>query len=1460
MKSKEEKAIEFQLKDLDTSLFEGSDKIIKVKVEVGSGAYEDLIVFDDGVMLECTMAWNTGSFEYDIPAKELIKILKTTPVDKICSADLADYDKELIKVTDGDLECKKVNDIEIENEKEIIESLKGTSYEITSADEDDLYTLIADQMNDLYSRGDISDSEYAFHGLFSMEFFDEELGDLYVDWHYEKKLIKDANSLLHNENYEKAISVYKDYMAFKFNKSLDEVFGGNKFNEESLKDLKQIAKGFARCFEELDDYENAATNYKLLIPHTPDSSYNYAHLAYCCLKLKHYEDSEKYFNKAIEINSSNIWAISWYADTLIEQNKINEGIEVLNEGIKNNPTQPSEQMSIFWLYRTRGDALYTLEKWGDSIESYLKASKIDSSNAFTFLRLGFAYFNTEKYEESYNSFELCQEKNSDYKDASIYYHKGECKRNLKNYESAIEQFDFSINKNSEEFTPWAYKMKGNCFLELNDFSNAVDSFNKGHKDKWTYQNLGKAHYGLAKYEPALENFKKVIEMDPKYKWAYHGAGDCLFQMEEYDEALTTYESLIERDEYYYFNSDTYHILVNMSLLYHFKGEFEKANGVYKLDNGYATRKDGLWWHYCKKLSELGKKGDLFTSPKNIKLVDDKTIRAIDDKVLLSKIFYSRGSNDIYYYSGENQGKLKFDLMISDLDKAVELGLDDPEVYFVRASCISGLFHDPPYTNARPDNICEKDKSLINIDRAIQDLKKYLQIENVVKGHILLINCFSKNNDLKGLGAACKNAVSKFPSDDYLWSKIGRAWKDNKDYKKSLEAYKKAAELDPDYAFSFKALGEAYLDVGDSKNAIKAFKKAESLGDDNELFNWCLSKAYLLDNQLDLAHSEINKSIASYSGDKNYFIQYAKVCGEIYKGRYPLMGELMLEYIEKTSPQNGRNEENKKKHKDFLSLCDSFNATHCNGSGLIVVPEDKKHALNGWSGDSCLNELFEIWEHFKESDIKEFIEHGSYKTKYHLSRNKSLNKEQILMLLESGSFTVLENAASNKLVDLEDIKNIVNGDDESYSYSYKLLGVLSNPNVDAKTIEGLKDNKYGWVRKKACSIIKNYDKIDLNDKYKVLGLLENKTVDSKTKTMLQKALSSLETVLYKMNFNTSHVTVCEYVFGEHSLDEIAPKIADSISNEDDGWSYYCSNNWYEFGESEYGLDDTSIEFVFDMGDGNPETTSLYFGNRKEDFDPFVGVDPGGFIHQAYSTEVGEYAFDSFDLEFELRPEGLSFETTDRELLISGIDYTHPGGEDDNYSSGELVNTRTKGTDIYLSYKTHGGTEDVYYDDILEHVDCDKDKITEVSIKKYFEFVLTEPKNNEADEKKSKKQDIKKIISNIDMGVLGEIMGDKAESIEYSDHNIVVFNIEAEDLEGGAFEKMEEIGSVEYGDWNMLGEIVSEEEVNKIKKDFAEDLKNAKENDETEIDDYSQIYMSFLYCEGVYVWSASTAPIG
>ena len=69
----------------------------------------------------------------------------------------------------------------------------------------------------------------------------------------------------------------------------------------------------------------------------------------------------------------------------------------------------------------------------------------------------------------------------------------------------------------------------------------------------------------------------------------------------------------------------------------------------------------------------------------------------------------------------------------------------------------------------------------------------------------------------------------------------------------------------------------------------------------------------------------------------------------------------------------------------------------------------------------------------------------------------------------------------------------------------------------------------------------------------------------------------------------------------------------------------------------------------------------------------------------------------------------------------------------------------------------------------------------------------------------------------------------------------------------FEKMEEIGSVEYGDWNMLGGIVSDDEVTRIKEYFTNDLKRLKEDEGNEVDDCSQLYMSVLYCKSIYVWS-------
>ena len=118
------------------------------------------------------------------------------------------------------------------------------------------------------------------------------------------------------------------------------------------------------------------------------------------------------------------------------------------------------------------------------------------------------------------------------------------------------------------------------------------------------------------------------------------------------------------------------------------------------------------------------------------------------------------------------------------------------------------------------------------------------------------------------------------------------------------------------------------------------------------------------------------------------------------------------------------------------------------------------------------------------------------------------------------------------------------------------------------------------------------------------------------------------------------------------------------------------------------------------------------------------------------------------------------------------------------------------------------------------------------------------------------EINDILNEIDQIELGEILMNKAESILWTDSNIIVLKIDYDDLKSENFENMQEIGSVEYGDWESLKSFVSESEVERIKNQFDEDLNHLKEDEDSEIDDCLQIYTSVLYCDGEFVWSGMT----
>lgn len=96
---------------------------------------------------------------------------------------------------------------------------------------------------------------------------------------------------------------------------------------------------------------------------------------------------------------------------------------------------------------------------------------------------------------------------------------------------------------------------------------------------------------MKKYNLALKNYEKALELDDKYKEAYGGRGDLYLEIEEYEKALENYKKVLKIDsgmtEVYnnigviYFNQKQY-----SNALEEFNKSIEFGNKISYLNRGY----------------------------------------------------------------------------------------------------------------------------------------------------------------------------------------------------------------------------------------------------------------------------------------------------------------------------------------------------------------------------------------------------------------------------------------------------------------------------------------------------------------------------------------------------------------------------------------------------------------------------------------------------------------------------------------------------------------------------------------------------------------------------------------------------------------------------------------------------------------------------------------------------------
>ena len=368
--------------------------------------------------------------------------------------------------------------------------------------------------------------------------------------------------------------------------------------------------------------------------------------------------------------------------------------------------------------------------------------------------------------------------------------------NDKNYEEAVKCYDEIIKidsafKDAYNNRGLSYKNLGRYEEAITDFTKAIEidiKVNTNPTYKEAYNNRGNLYNNLGRYEEAVLDFDKVIELNtnPTFKEVYNNRGFSYAKLEKYEEAVSDYTKAIEIDDKYI---EAYN---NRGISFAHLGDNEKA------------------------------------------IIDFNMAIEIDIKVNTNPTYKEAYNNrGVSYYNLRD-----FNRAISDFDKVIEI--DDKYIEAYNNRGVS-------YYDLR-DN-----------DKAMSDYTKAIEIDIKVNTNPTYKEAYNNRGNFYANLGKYEEAIIDFDKaieidDDYkeAYNNRGVSYYDLRDNDKAMSDYTKAIEIDikvntnPTYKEAYFNRGISYDDLGKYEEAIIDFDKAIEIDDNykNAYFNRGLAYANL----------------------------------------------------------------------------------------------------------------------------------------------------------------------------------------------------------------------------------------------------------------------------------------------------------------------------------------------------------------------------------------------------------------------------------------------------------------------------------------------------------------------------------------------------------------------------------------------------------------------------------------